>query len=119
MSVLSDVYDVLRNDSVLTAMLANGADSIYHGRDPDAGSYPVLVYSNPSDIPAITADNAERYRYVVVRIHICTTDGAYSKIYARVNADMLYLGYMRRMTNEVYDSDIKALVVDFGMIVES
>ena len=45
MSVARMVYQVLVRSKDLTQLLAHGKKSIYHGRSPNAGTYPIIVYS--------------------------------------------------------------------------
>mgnify|MGYP002624327223 FL=1 len=103
MNIKEKVYAALNGSSVLTAILAKDkrGQCIYHGLSPDAGSYPILVYSVISDVPAVVADATEMERRVTFRIHIITTDGAYEPIYREVVRIMLGLGFMRLSTQEI------------------
>ena len=58
MSITEKVYQALRTSKELTSQLAKDRKGrcIYHGISPDAGSYPILVYSLISDVPALAAD---------------------------------------------------------------
>ena len=118
MSVMAMVYAALKSDAELTSKLVGGAKGIYHLHGPDAGSYPVIVYSTLSDVPALHADNAEIERRVTVRIHIITKEGQYNGIYADVQRLMLGLGFMRVQTNEIYDDGLRILVVDYRIGVD-
>ena len=113
MSVMAEVYAALSTDTALVSKLKGGKKGIYHLHGPDAGSYPVIVYSTLSDIPALHADNAEIARRVTVRIHIMTKDGRYGGIYADVQRILLNIGFMRVQTNEIYDDGLRILVVDY------
>ena len=113
MSVMAEVYAALSSDKELVAKLKGGRKGIYHLHGPDAGSYPVIVYSTLSDVPALHADNAEIERRVTVRIHILAKDGQYGGIYADVGRILLGLGFMRVQTNEIYDDGLSILVADF------
>ena len=119
MSVMATVYAALKGDIGLTSKLAGRAKGIYHLHGPDAGSYPVIVYSTLSDVPALHADNAEIERRVTVRIHIMTRDGQYGGIYADVRRILVRIGFMRVQTTEIYDGGLRILVVDFRKGVES
>ena len=118
MDVLQDTYNALQETSI-TALLASGKDSIYHGWSEDAGTYPVIIYGLASDIPALSCDNDEVAHEVTVRIHIVTKNGAYQKIYQAVQAAMKKRGYRRKMTNELNDEDLKILVVDYVITTET
>ena len=105
------------NVTAITSLLSADANgrSIYHVRSPDAGTYPILIYSIISDVPALTADNTEEERRVTVRIHICTKDANYGSILSAVNAAMLGIGAMRYSTNEIYADGEFILVCDYTM----
>ena len=53
MSAAKMVYQALVRSKELTHLLAHGKKSIYHGRSPDAGTYPIIVYSVISDVPVL------------------------------------------------------------------
>ena len=114
-STLREKVFAALNVEPITSQLVADADGrcIYHTHAPDAGTYPILIYSIISDVPALTADNAERERRVTVRVHICTTDGASDGIYRAVNAAMLGAGFMRVQCNEVFVDGIFALACDY------
>ena len=113
MSIMAAVYAALKSDAILVSKLAGRAKGIYHLHGPDAGSYPVIVYSTLSDVPALHADNAEIERRVTVRIHVMTKDGQYDGIYADVGRIMRGLGFTRVQTNEIYDGGLRILVADY------
>ena len=107
MNIKEKVYAALNGSEVLTGLLSKDkrGQSIYHGLSPDAGSYPILVYSIISDVPAVVADATEMERRVTFRIHIVTTDGAYEPIYREVTRIMLGLGFMRLSTQEIAEQN--------------
>ncbi|MBQ9377458.1 MAG: hypothetical protein IJU05_06640 [Schwartzia sp.] len=113
MSVMAEIYAAFSTDTALVSKLKGGKKGIYHLHGPDAGSYPVIVYSTLSDVPALHADNAEIERRVTVRIHIMTKDGQYGNLYTDVQRIMHGLGFMRVQTNEIYDDGLRILVVDY------
>lgn len=114
MTLREKVFSAL-NVPAVTDQLAKDADgrSIYHIHSPDAGSYPILIYSVISDVPALTADGVEQERRVTVRIHICTKDAVFDEIFRNVNAAMLAAGFMRYQVNEIFTAGIYALVCDY------
>ena len=114
-STLREAVFAALNVETITSQLVTDADGrcIYHTHAPDAGSYPILIYSVISDVPALTADNAEKERRVTVRVHICTKDGASDAIYRAVNAAMLGAGFMRVQCNEIFVDGIFALACDY------
>ncbi len=115
MSITEKVYQALRTSKELTSQLAKDRKGrcIYHGISPDAGSYPILVYSLISDVPALAADGREQERRVTIRIHILTKDGRYSGIYAAVQKVMLNLGFIRAQTVELAEKDVLIRVIDY------
>lgn len=115
MTLREKVFSAL-NVPAVTDQLAKDANgrSIYHIHSPDAGSYPILIYSVISDVPALTADGVEHERRATVRIHICTKDAAFDTIYKAVNAAMLGAGFMRYQTNEIYADGLFVLVCDYA-----
>ena len=122
MTLREMVFSAL-NDPAITDLLAKDADGrcIYHIHSPDAGSYPILIYSVISDVPALTADGVEQERRVTVRIHICTKDAVFDEIFRNVNAAMLAAGFMRYQVNEIFTAGIFVLVCDYttGIGVDS
>lgn len=114
MTLREMVFSAL-NVPAITDLLAKDADGrcIYHIHSPDAGSYPILIYSVISDVPALTADGVEQERRVTVRIHICTKDAVFDEIFRNVNAAMLAAGFMRYQVNEIFTAGIFVLVCDY------
>ena len=115
MSITERVYQALQASKELTAQLAKDKKGrcIYHGISPDAGSYPILVYSLVSDVPALTADGLEQERRVTVRIHILTKDGRCSGIYPALQKVMLSLGFLRYQTIELAEKGLFIRVIDY------
>ena len=114
MTLREKVFSAL-NVPAVTDQLAKDANgrSIYHIHSPDAGSYPILIYSAISDVPALTADGVEQERRATVRVHICTKDAVFEGTYQAVNAAMLDAGFMRYQTNEIFTAGIFILVCDY------
>lgn len=109
------IFAALNSSEKLNSLLAKDkrGQCIYHGTSPDAGSYPILVYSVISDVPAVVADGEELERRITIRIHITTSDGVFSPIYKEVVKIMLALGFMRVQAVEIIDGDNFVKVVDF------
>lgn len=112
------VYQALVRSKELTQLLAHGKKSIYHGRSSDAGTYPILVYSVISDVPALSADGAELERRVTVRIHILAKDGRFREIHKAVKSVLLPLGFIRAQTQELTEKDIFVEITDYRTAVE-
>ena len=115
MSIKETVYRALVSSRELTSLLVKDRQGrcIYPGQSPNAGSYPILVYSIVSDVPALMADGVEVERRVTARIHILTRDGRYSEIYAAVQRAMLGIGFLRSQTMELAEQDLFILCVDY------
>ena len=115
MSIASKVYQALVASKPLTRLLHHDRRGcgIYHGRSPDAGSYPILVYSIISDVPALSADGAEMERRVTVRLHILTKDGACEKIEDAARRVMDTLGFRRYQSMEFAEKHAFVKIMDF------
>ena len=118
MSTARMVYQALSHSRELTQLLAHGRKGIYHGRSPDAGMYPILVYSVISDVPALSVDGMELERRVTVRIHILTKDGRFGEIHHAVQNALLPLGFVRAQTQEIVEKDIFVEITDYRTAVE-
>ena len=118
MSVAKMVYQALVRSKELTQLLVHRKKSIYHGRSPDAGTYPILVYSVISDVPALSADGMELERRVTIRIHILTKDGRFREIHKAVKTVLLPLGFVRAQTQELVEKDIFVEITDYKTAVE-
>ena len=112
------VYQALVRSRELTQLLAHGRKGIYHGRSPDAGTYPVLVYAVISDVPALSADGTELERRITVRIHILTKDGRFGEIHHAVQNALLPLGFVRVQTQELVEKDIFVEITDYRTAME-
>ena len=118
MSVAKMAYQALVRSKELTQLLAHGKKGIYHGRSPDAGTYPILVYSVISDVPALSVDGMELERRVTARVHILTKDGRFREIHRAVQNVLLPLGFVRVQTQELTEKDIFVEITDYRTAVE-
>ena len=118
MSTARMVYQALARSRELPQFLAHGKKSIYHGRSPDAGTYPIIVYSVISDVPALSADGTELERRITVRIHILTKDGRFREIHKAVQNTLLPIGFIRAQTQELTEKDIFVEITDYRTAVE-
>ena len=121
MSIASKVYQALTASKSLCRLLHRDRRGygIYHGRSSDAGSYPVLVYSVISDVPALSADGMEMERRVTVRLHILTKDGAYEKIEDAARKVRDSLGFRRYQSRELAEKHVFVKIMDFRTGVEA
>lgn len=113
MSIAERIYQGLLQSQALLRLLHRGKAGIYHGRSPDAGSYPILVYSIISDIPALSADGIEKERRVTARIHILTKDGACEQIESEIMMIMNGLGFRRLQSVEMAERNAFVKMIDF------
>ena len=115
MNVKEQVYQALVKSKKLTALLAHDRRGrcIYPLRSPDAGSYPILVYSVISDVPALMADGEERERVVTVRIHILTRDGNFESILREVQRAMVGIGFVRAQATEFAEGQLFIMAIDY------
>ena len=118
MSAAKMVYQALVRSKELTQLFVHGKKSIYHGRSPNAGTYPVLVCSVISDVPALSADGTELERRITVRIHILTKDGRFRELHKAVQKALLPLGFVRAQTQEFVEKDIFVEITDYKIAVE-
>lgn len=115
MNVREQVYQALVKSKKLTALLAHDRRGrcIYPMRSPDAGSYPILVYSVISDVPALMADGEEQERVMTVRIHILTKDGNFEGILREVQRAMVSIGFVRAQTTEFAEGNLFIMAIDY------
>lgn len=117
----AEVYGALSGDAALTAVLADGADSIFHLQAPGdtRTRYPALVYSPISDVPALSGDDKEITHRVTIRLHIITLDGQYGAVYRHVHRIMEGLGFARVQTNPYVEDNQKILIADYRIGVSA
>jgi len=113
MTMLSKTMQALKADTTLINMLAEGENSIYHLLSPDAGTYPVIVVSVISEVPALCYDDEEQRKRLTVRIHVLTDNGAYTKIVKRINKIMKDIGYIRKISQEIYEDNLYIKMNDY------
>ena len=119
-NIFAVVMQNLKDNTELCDLLAEGNKSIYHLLSPDAGSYPILVVSNISDIPEIQSDNFETLHKVTIRIHIITEDGATTDIYNKVNEIMTQeIGFNRIQMIEFMEDNLFIKMVDYNLILDA
>ena len=118
-NIFAVVMQNLKDNTELCEMLAEGSKSIYHLQSPDAGSYPILVVSIPSDVPEIQSDNYETLHKTTIRIHIITEDGATTDIYNKINDIMTQeIGFNRIQMIEFIEDNLFVKMVDYSQILD-
>lgn len=121
MELEAQIYAGLCGDTALTALLASGADSIFHLQAPSDNltRYPALVYTPISDVPALSGDDVELMHRVTIRLHILTRDGQYAAIYRRVHIIMQGLGFARVQATPYVENGEKILILDYRIGVSA
>ena len=126
--VESEVRAALVGNADLMAVLPSGANAIYHYVAPavDPKSYPIIVYSPISDVPALSGDNLEKAHRVTVRIHVITSQKRFAleeqnfqSACRLVKEIMFSLGFTRRQTIPFVDDGKVMRILDFIKGVKS
>lgn len=117
-NILAVTMQALKENTELCEMLAEGSKSIYHLQSPDAGTYPILIVSIPSDVPECESDNTETLHRVTIRIHILTENGAFTNIYNKVNEIMTGLRFNRKYAIEFVEDNLFIKYVDYTQILD-
>lgn len=113
MDIRKTIIDNLKANTALTALLANGAESIYYGYSEDSGTYPVVVVTLIDDVPDTHADNEEIYGIVRYQVSIITVDAEYDEIETQVKATMKSIGAMRSICTEFRDNNLYFRILQF------
>lgn len=115
------IYTAFLADSQLMSKLTQQGTPIYHLQKvgTDSEHYPYIVYSPLTDVPALTADDAEKYHRVTMRFHIVTKDGEYGAIYRDLKRILLAGGFMRVNTYPYAEDGEKILISDWRIGVDS
>ena len=113
MTIEERTYEVLCRTKAITDKLAGGADGIYKGRSPDAGSYPVLVYAAISQVPHLWADNRLKAERTTIRITIVTANGTYQALADSVFHAMAAAGFTWQSSAEEQDGQLRYKVMQF------
>ena len=69
------------------------------------GSYPHIVYSEISNVPALHGDNRELCFRAVYQVAIVTDDDDYEVLESAVENVMLELGFIRTDTRDIFDGN--------------
>lgn len=115
---LANVMQTLKANEELCNLLAEGSNSIYHLRSPNAGTYPILIVSNISDVPEVQSDNSETIHKVTIRIHIMTDNGSTTEIYRVIDKIMKGLMYDRKFVYEFIEDDLFIKVCDYTRLLD-
>ena len=89
------------NKKVLAALTANTiiknlcGSRIKHNGQPDGGQYPSVYYGEISNVPALMADNLEKYSRITIQVSVLSDTGDFWEIPKEVETVMLGLGFAR------------------------
>ena len=118
MSIEKEINTALCNDALLVKLLVEGTDSIFEGYAPDKGVYPMVVFSNISDVPVMAADDREMARQVTIQISIITEFGDYEEMEARIKVIMEDLGFARLSSITMREQDARMRIIRYVIGLE-
>ena len=114
LNVKTTIYNALKTDTALALMATGG---IFADRNLDGGTYPCIVYTEISNVPALNADNVEDISRVTIQISVMTDSGSTSAIAERVDEIMtLALGFSRQFSGDIMDGNIKIKAMRYTTI---
>jgi len=105
--------DALAASALLTQFNTN---SVYHDTLPDAGEYPMVVYTDLSETPDLHADNALYGMQHIIRVTIVTCENAsINELKAKVMSCMTAAGFMWQNTNKTRNDNEYYTTLDFSI----
>ena len=119
MNIKQKVYTALNASTDLTDLLYKDATGqcIYHCRSPNAGSYPIVIYTMTKDEPAVIADGKVLIRRITICVSILTSDGAYEKIFKEIWKVMIGLGFIFVQSTESLENNLFVKKIDFRISI--
>ena len=118
MNIEITVNDALCADEVLTNLLPEGKNGIFEGYAPNKGTYPIVVFSNISDVPVMAADDREMARQVTIQISIITEFGDYKEMEDRIKVIMEDLGFARLSSITMREQDARMRIIRYVIGLE-
>lgn len=116
MDTIEKINIILSTNKGLTDLLSDGEDGIFYYESPDGGSYPILVYNEISNTPALFGDNQEEFKSSTIQISILTADGEYFNIEKLVNEIMKENGFRRQYSTNIIENNIKIRVIRYNIL---
>ena len=107
------VYSALSTYTILPGLLPGG---IHPNVNDNAGKYPALIYDEISNVPALSANNAESLSRATVQISIMTDGSSTSAIAERVDTVMINRGFTRQFAGDITQGSIKMKVMRYVML---
>jgi len=92
------VYAALSKNEVIKAACGTRID---HNGTPDGGTYPALYYGEISNVPALMADNMEKFTRLTIQVSILNDTGAFGELPKAVETVMLGLGFIKFSYNDL------------------
>lgn len=74
------------------------------------GTYPHIVYSEISNVPAIYGDNREIFFRAVYQVAIVTDNDDYEALESAVENAMAELGFMRTDARDIFDGNFNRVL---------
>lgn len=74
------------------------------------GTYPHIVYSEISNVPAFYGDNQEIAFRAVYQVAIVTDDDDYEELESAVELAMIDLGFMRTDARDIFDGNFNRVL---------
>lgn len=118
----NEVYAALTSNAELLDVLPLREKAIFHYVAPSADpkSYPIIVYSPISDVPALAGDNCEIAHRVTIRIHVIAAqkrneeeEQNFIAACRLVKNIMKDIGFVRRQTTPFVDDGKLMNIYDF------
>ena len=104
--------DVLCANALQTKFNTN---QIYHDNLPDSGIYPMVVYSDISETPALHADNKLWAKEHIIRVTLVTSgNSTINALKQDIEDCMTEAGFMWQSTNKTHDKNEFYTALDFS-----
>ena len=95
------------------------SDVIFHDDIPENGIYPMLMYSDLSETPALHADNKLYAREHIIRVTLVTWGNAgINELKDKIESCMVEAGFMWQNTNKTRDGKEYYTSLDFSFGME-
>ena len=104
------------DEEVAQALLSQfSEEQIYHDNAPENNTYPLIVYTDLTETPALHSDNALYARSHVIRITIITYGNAgINELKNKVESCLIPAGFMWQRTSKVKDNNEYYTALDFS-----
>ena len=110
LTVKEKVYAALSTNAEIVALAVGG---IYYGQSPDAGTYPLIVYQEISNVPALSADNLEQISRITITVDVLTQKTSTYPLSKKIDEVMLDLGFIRSFSSCFVQDDLNIQTVRY------